>query len=54
MFTFGSDGQPKYKFTGSELCFGETDGSSYPNGGLRSKSCLRDRMRAPSVTVCGA
>jgi glutamine synthetase len=36
MFTFGSDGQPKYKFTGSELCFGETDGSSYPNGGLRA------------------
>ena len=54
LFTFGSDGKPEYKFKGGELLRGETDGSSYPNGGLRSKSCLRDRMRAPSVTVCGA
>jgi glutamine synthetase len=37
LFTFGSDGKPKYKFSGEQLLRGETDGSSYPNGGLRSK-----------------
>ena len=35
LFTFGSNGKPDYKFGGSELLRGETDGSSYPNGGLR-------------------
>jgi len=37
LFTFGPDGQPEYKFKSGELLRGETDGSSYPNGGLRSK-----------------
>jgi len=36
MFTFGKDGKPNYKFTAEELLKGETDGSSYPNGGLRA------------------
>eukprot|EP00960_Hanusia_phi_P015498 456416-Hanusia_phi.AAC.1 len=35
MFTFGSDGKPAFKFKAAELLRGETDGSSYPNGGLR-------------------
>ena len=39
LFTFGDDGKPEYKFKADELLRGETDGSSYPNGGLRSK-CL--------------
>ncbi|KAJ1474650.1 glutamine synthetase III [Baffinella frigidus] len=36
MFTFGKDGKPKWEFSGAELLKGETDGSSYPNGGLRA------------------
>ncbi|KAJ1488401.1 glutamine synthetase III, partial [Baffinella frigidus] len=36
MFTFGKDGKPKWEFSGGELLKGETDGSSYPNGGLRA------------------
>ena len=43
LFTFGSDGKPEYKFKAGELLRGETDGSSYPNGGLRSKSMRRAR-----------
>eukprot|EP00287_Rhodomonas_sp_CCMP768_P002260 CAMPEP_0196735238 /NCGR_PEP_ID=MMETSP1091-20130531/13742_1 /TAXON_ID=302021 /ORGANISM="Rhodomonas sp., Strain CCMP768" /LENGTH=720 /DNA_ID=CAMNT_0042078859 /DNA_START=32 /DNA_END=2191 /DNA_ORIENTATION=+ len=35
-FTFGKDGKPLYKFGADELLKGETDGSSYPNGGLRA------------------
>ena len=35
-FTFGADGKPLYKFTADERLTGETDGSSYPNGGLRA------------------
>ena len=46
LFTFGSDGKPEYKFKAGELLRGETDGSSYPNGGLRSKSMQRARARA--------
>jgi glutamine synthetase len=36
MFTFGENGKPLYKFGPDELLKGETDGSSYPNGGLRA------------------
>jgi len=36
MFTFGADGKTAMKFKGSELLKGETDGSSYPNGGMRA------------------
>jgi glutamine synthetase len=40
LFTFDqSTGKPDYKFKAAELLRGETDGSSYPNGGLRSE-CL--------------
>jgi len=35
MWEFGKDGQPKWDFKGKHLLRGETDGSSYPNGGLR-------------------
>ena len=35
-FTFGKDGKPNYKFDGETMIKGETDGSSYPNGGLRA------------------
>lgn len=36
MLKFSSDGTPSYQFTGSQLLQGETDGSSYPNGGMRA------------------
>lgn len=36
MIEFGSDGKPKWDFKGRDLLAGETDGSSYPNGGLRA------------------
>jgi len=36
MMTFAKDGQPQFKFSGKELLRGETDGSSYPSGGLRA------------------
>ena len=32
----GGDGDPLYKFSGSNLIKGEPDASSFPNGGLRS------------------
>jgi glutamine synthetase len=35
MLEFGSDGKVKKDFKGKTLVRGETDGSSYPNGGLR-------------------
>lgn len=34
--SFAADGSPSWKFKGSELLKGETDGSSYPNGGMRA------------------
>lgn len=36
MFHFDSRGQPVWEFTGKHLLSGETDGSSFPNGGLRA------------------
>ena len=36
MFVFGDDGKPKWKLSGKELLKGETDGSSYPSGGMRA------------------
>jgi len=36
MFQFGPNGQVEYCFSGSELLQGETDGSSYMNGGMRA------------------
>ena len=35
MFEFDSQGKPFWKFTASNLLKGETDGSSFPNGGMR-------------------
>jgi glutamine synthetase len=35
-FSFGKDGKPKFEFKGKELLKGETDGSSYQNGGMRA------------------
>jgi len=35
-FAFGDDGKPSFGFKGKELLKGETDGSSYPSGGLRA------------------
>jgi len=35
-FTFGKDGKPLWKFGADELLKGESDGSSFPNGGLRA------------------
>eukprot|EP00928_Gymnodinium_smaydae_P051063 TRINITY_DN3459_c0_g3_i1.p1 TRINITY_DN3459_c0_g3~~TRINITY_DN3459_c0_g3_i1.p1 ORF type:complete len:640 (+),score=152.88 TRINITY_DN3459_c0_g3_i1:349-2268(+) len=36
MLDFGEAGQPSFRLTGKQLLQGETDGSSYPNGGLRA------------------
>ena len=36
MFEFDRSGKPIWKFEGKNLLKGETDGSSYPNGGLRA------------------
>ena len=36
MFQFGKDGDVDWCFGGTELLKGETDGSSYQNGGLRA------------------
>jgi len=35
-FTFADDGTPKFSYKGKELLKGETDGSSYPSGGMRA------------------
>mmetsp|Transcript_51832 Transcript_51832/g.155564 ORF Transcript_51832/g.155564 Transcript_51832/m.155564 type:complete len:725 (-) Transcript_51832:235-2409(-) len=39
MMKFNSDLEPVYDFKGKTLIKGETDGSSYPNGGLRGTHC---------------
>lgn len=36
MLSFSADGVPSFQLTGEQLLSGETDGSSYPNGGLRA------------------
>ncbi len=36
MLTFGADGKPVYSLSGGALVRGESDGSSFPNGGLRA------------------
>jgi len=36
MMKFNSKGEPEFDFKGKDLIKGETDGSSYPNGGLRA------------------
>jgi glutamine synthetase len=36
MFAFNKEGQPEWDFKGKDLLKGETDGSSFPNGGLRA------------------
>eukprot|EP01041_Mallomonas_annulata_P007147 gene7147-14548_t len=36
MFEFNKDGAPVWDFKGKNILKGETDGSSYPNGGLRA------------------
>lgn len=36
MLTFGPDGTPRYELSGKQLLSGETDGSSYPTGGMRA------------------
>lgn len=35
-FHFGDDGKVEFKFKGGNLLKGETDGSSYPSGGMRA------------------
>ena len=35
-FEFDKDGVPQWDFKGKNILKGETDGSSYPNGGLRA------------------
>ena len=35
-FTFDEAGKPSFSFKGKELLKGETDGSSYPSGGMRA------------------
>ena len=38
-FKFDSEGQPAWDLKGKDLLTGETDGSSYLNGGLRGTHC---------------
>jgi glutamine synthetase len=38
-FEFDNEGRPQWDFKGKNLLKGETDGSSYPNGGLRATHC---------------
>ena len=33
MLEFNADGTPTFELKGKNIMFGETDGSSYPNGG---------------------
>ena len=35
MLEFNDDGTPTFELKGKNILFGETDGSSYPNGGMR-------------------
>jgi len=39
MLAFNADNQIEFDFKGKDLIKGETDGSSYPNGGLRGTHC---------------
>ena len=39
MLKFNSDNEIEFDFKGKDLVKGETDGSSYPNGGLRGTHC---------------
>ena len=36
MFEFDANGNPEWNFKGKHILQGETDGSSYPNGGMRA------------------
>ena len=36
MLSFDADGNPSWEFDAGDLLTGETDGSSYPNGGMRA------------------
>lgn len=36
MLEFNADGTPTFELKGKDILFGETDGSSYPNGGMRA------------------
>ena len=36
MFVFDKDGKPKWELEGKTIFQGETDGSSFPNGGMRA------------------
>ena len=49
MFNFGQDGVLKWSFDGGALLKGETDGSSYMNGGLR----VRHRGLEPQARTPG-
>ena len=55
MIRFDKDNVPFYKFDGDDLLSGETDGSSYNNGGnasgLRSKLSKRDLRGLQSVCL---
>eukprot|EP00238_Polyblepharides_amylifera_P006290 CAMPEP_0196579046 /NCGR_PEP_ID=MMETSP1081-20130531/16539_1 /TAXON_ID=36882 /ORGANISM="Pyramimonas amylifera, Strain CCMP720" /LENGTH=767 /DNA_ID=CAMNT_0041898483 /DNA_START=79 /DNA_END=2382 /DNA_ORIENTATION=+ len=36
LLSFDSEGKPRFNFSGKQLLQSETDGSSYPNGGMRA------------------
>ena len=49
---FNDDGTPTFELKGKHILFGETDGSSYPNGGMRATQGVvpcgtRDRALSP-------
>ena len=39
MFDFEESGLPEWRLTGRDILKGESDASSYPNGGMRSNHC---------------
>ena len=52
-FKFDNDGVPVWDLKGKDLIQGETDGCSYPSGGLRGTHCaggyVRSTRRRPSI-----
>jgi glutamine synthetase len=47
MMEFDSAGKPVFKLSGEALLQGETDGSSYPNGGMRATHTAGGYLAGP-------
>ena len=53
MFNFGANGELKWNFDGGDLLQGETDGSSYMNGGLRVRRASKNQSPDSSCVSSG-